>query len=116
MTAREYDLELLRDIADQPDIDTLAREATRTATRALAERLEYELRGAWRAGYDYLHVYDDHGEPTPTASEYFTVRQYVLPSTRAEPPMPSDRRYLYTYDIGSVPDDEIRAAIREGET
>ena len=87
------------------------------ATAAMTERLDYELRGAWRAGYDYVHVY---GEPPgfrshADVSEQFAVRQYVLPSNQEQPPRPETRQYRYTYDLGSVPDDEIRAAIREGE-
>ena len=81
-------------------------------SRKAAERMDYELRGAWRAGYDYLHVYDTlaceglRGDP-------FSVQQAILASNGEEPPEPPGYRYKYTYDIGAVDDAVIRAAIRE---
>lgn len=79
-------------------------------TREMAEQLDYELRGAWRAGYDYVHVYDE--PPSPPDSGTFTLRQYVLPTNAEQPPNPVGPIYRYTYDIGSVSDGEIREAIQ----
>lgn len=80
------------------------------ATRAMAERLDYELRGAWRAGYDYVHVYDE--PPSPPESGTFALRRYVLPTDEERPPRPSSLIYRYTYNIGSTPDEAIRETIR----
>ena len=86
-------------------------DAADRAAKAFAERIEQELRGAWRAGYDYVHVYDElpSGEP----GETFTLRQYVLPSNGEQPPRPPELQYRHTYDLTSVSDAEIRAAIRD---
>jgi hypothetical protein len=74
--------------------------------------MDYELRGAWRAGYDYLHVYD-----TLACEELrrdpFSVQQAILPSNAERPPEPPGYSYKHTYDIGAVDDAVIRAAIRE---
>ena len=72
--------------------------------------MEYELRGAWRAGYDYVHVYDE--PPTVDPDQPFTIRQYALPSNGEQPPRPPELQYRYTYDLTSVSDAELRAAIR----
>lgn len=89
-------------------------------TEEFAEQMAYELRGAWRAGYDYLHVYDAPGPAGPwddtELKERLTVRQYVYPSHKGAPrPSPDALVYRYTYDLTSVPDDVIRSVIR-GET
>ena len=81
--------------------------------QAIADRLEKELRGAWRAGYDYLHVYGPRlGEFN--RDEIFMIRQGVIPSDREHPPVRSteDWVYSYTYDLTSVPDGLLRQAIR----
>jgi hypothetical protein len=80
----------------------------------LAERMEYELRAAWRAGYDYVHVYGDGPGDIRSVEldEQFSVTQYILPSNQKQPPRPQTREYRYTYDLTSVSDAEIREAIR----
>ena len=80
---------------------------------AYMQRLEYELHGAWRAGYTYVHVYD----PIPTAvdetpTETSSLRQYLLPSHSKRRPNPPDAIYRYSYDLTSVPDEVIRRAVR----
>ena len=80
------------------------------AVREITERLEYELRGAWRVGYDYVHIYDE--PPSPPESGSFALRQYVLPTDLERPPRPPELIYRYTYDLNSVSDEEIREAIR----
>ena len=89
-------------------------EATTRVAEAFAERLEYELRGAWRAGYDYVHVYGDGPGDIRSVelNEQFSVTQYILPSNQKQPPRPQTREYRYTYDLTSVSDAEIREAIR----
>lgn len=85
-------------------------DAVDRAVEAFADRLETELRGAWRAGYNYVHVYDElpSGEP----GETFTLQQYVLPTDVEQPPHPPQLQYRYTYDLSSVSAAELRAAIR----
>lgn len=48
----------------------------------MAERLEKELIGAWRAGYDYLYVAPDIGpmEHNNRTATTLTVQYRVLPS------------------------------------
>jgi hypothetical protein len=85
----------------------------RKQTRAYSERMEKELHGAWRAGYDYAHVYNHLHIADPTRMDPYTVRQYVLPSnTQAPPKTTPDMDYSYTYDLTEVPDHVIRAAIK----
>lgn len=91
-------------------------EAVERAVGELAEHLEYELRGAWRAGYDYLHVYDEPPGQTWGSDDFaeaFTLRQYVYPANDGVPrPDPDDLIYRHSYDLTSVPDDVMRAAVR----
>jgi len=68
------------------------------------QQLERELLGAWRAGYDYVHVYSDtlttRGSTPPHKT--FRLRQYVLPTNSERPPTPHGRQYAYTYDLRNV--------------
>jgi len=41
-------------------ITETGKELIRDAAEEMQERIEYELRGAWRAGYDYVHIYREH--------------------------------------------------------
>lgn len=98
--------------------DDLMLDSVDDATRRIAEREEYTLRGAWRAGYDYVHVY--RPDTTPPLGRGGLTDTFSLPTNVLDPtndPEPNGHwgRYLYTYDIGGVPDAEIRAAIRRGE-
>lgn len=80
---------------------------------AMVERLEYELRGAWRVGYDYLHVYDDPSPLARDGPETFTVSMYFYPGNEGVPRAdPENLVYRYSYDLTSVPDDVLRQAIR----
>jgi len=83
--------------------------ADKLAQRA-AHRREQELRGAWRAGYDYLNVYDPGLSTVPLAQEQ-PAQQFVV----QEPAfIPSDRPHShadYAYDIGAVPDGVLKRAI-----
>lgn len=83
------------------------------AARAHTERLEYEILGAWRAGYDYLHVYSG----TDTLTHYpdkdvsavglqsFHIRTAVFPSYYERPPAHEldGYRYAETYIL----DDDV---------
>lgn len=84
------------------DTDILT-DATREASLELAERLEYELKGAWRADYDYVHLYTKIVDPDPGGdTDEITLRQAVLPSDREEPPNPPGYRYAHTYLTGEL--------------
>ena len=86
-------------------------EASDKIAQRAAQRREKELRGAWRAGYDYLNVFDPDLSIIP------------LGACESLPPwvgiqdaefVPSDRRIRhadYAYDIDAVPDDVIKRAI-----
>jgi len=96
------------------DVRTLSLEhSVKSVVQAHAERMEYELQGAWRAGYDYLHVYREGGGlARQDLTEQVTLGQYVFPAHSEQPPKPPQLRYEYTYDLTSVPDHVIRAAVR----
>lgn len=81
------------------------------ATQAHAQREEYHVRGAWRAGYDYLHVFRSTATFTP--GEFSMPSSEYRPSDTAE----HDERaggclYAFTYALCETDDAEIRAAIR----
>lgn len=87
-------------------------EAIESAIGEMGRQLERELIGAWRAGYNYLHVYEPISkDPTRNLRERFTLTQYTFPSKARRRPSPPSLRYLYTYDIGSVPDGAIAEAL-----
>lgn len=89
-------------------------DAVEQVTRAVAERMEKELFAAWRAGYDYVHVYnglDCRGVRMGT----FSVTQYVLPSNTEQRPEPPTASYQYTYDLTDIPGAAMREAWRTGE-
>jgi len=86
------------------------------AAASMNEQIEKEVRGAWRAGYDYVHVYGDHPQKSLARgdlSETFTMTMYVLPTNQEQPPRPDTRQYRYTFDLDSVPDDVIREMIQQ---
>jgi len=99
----------------EPDTDAL-RQAVNGVARGQAERMERELRGAWRAGYDHLHVYDEVdnkllGRDTPDMA--LSLTRAVFPGYEGDPrPDPPGYAYRFSYDLTSVPDEEIRRAIR----
>jgi len=85
------------------------------AADAWHERLEKELFGAWRAGYDYLHIYADEPEPLgrePLANATVLGTRYVIPSRNREPMLRdhSGIQYLHTYNFETIPDHVMRAA------
>jgi hypothetical protein len=97
------------------DTDTPVPESQtlKKARDAIAEQLEKELRGAWRAGYSYVHIY------SPTLGDFdsdatVTIKKGALPSDSKEPPRrcTGEWVYRYSYDIDAVSDDKIRRAVR----
>lgn len=79
---------------------------------AYNDRLEKELRGAWRAGYNYLHVYAKRA-PTDVPSDMYSIRNAVLPTDVERLPEPEGWVYEHTYDIGGVPDDVVRRMLEQ---
>lgn len=63
--------------------------------KASVEQLEYEILGAWRAGYDYLHVCE---RPN---THSFGYKRRVKPSNREKPPRTYRKRSwsVETYDL-----------------
>jgi len=85
------------------------------AVDAWHDRLEKELFGAWRAGYDYLHIYRDAPQPLGRKSLAETAvlgGRYVVPSHSRDPLLGDEHgfQYLHTYDLTTVPDNVMRAA------
>lgn len=91
------------------DLDT---DMAAKASRSMKEQLEYELRGAWRAGYNYLHVYRDLPSRDDVGRMSWTITQRVFPAYSEKPPEPDGVEYAYTYDVTDVPDHVMRAASR----
>lgn len=79
------------------------------AVQQYRERLEKELLGAWRAGYDYVHVYRVPQDPT----EMPTFSRYLFPTDSQHPPTVSDRIYCHTYDLSDISRADIEVAHSE---
>ena len=92
----------------------LINQAMESAMEQFNEQLEKDLIGAWRAGYNYLHIYSE--PQTHSLGEHgvesFTMTQYTLPSYTKERPDPERLDYSYTYDLTSVPDEVVMNAIQ----
>ena len=72
------------DEAEMPSVITDVTElsAVRSAMEAFNERVEKEILGAWRAGYDYLHLHHD----TSVSEEFmFTYNYTAVPSDSPDP-------------------------------
>lgn len=108
------DAEDMADRFDTEETQGLVDDAVQSAVESIAERMEKELYGAWRAGYNYVHVYkslDYNG----LRRDAFTIGQLVLPSNTEQPPRPDTAAYQYTYDLTAVPEAALREAWRTGE-
>jgi len=66
-------------------------------------RLEKELHGAWRAGYDRVHIYRD--------ADNFSFDMYAYPSMKGEHEPVAEYRYECHYDLNSASDSEVLAAV-----
>lgn len=75
-----------------------------------AQRRETELRGAWRAGYDYLNVFEP-GLATAPLGEQTPAQKFVIQQPTFVPADRPIRHADYAYDIGAVPDDVIQRAL-----
>lgn len=85
---------------------TAIEKAASEATRKLHERLEKEILGAWRADYDYLHVYNTHDIEGGT--ERFAVSQAVYPSDCASPPPRlGEYHYKHSYELAGLTPEEV---------
>lgn len=69
--------------------------------RAHQQRTEYELLGAWRAGYSYVHVFKADSVPH---------RRLVPSNNTPDGWYAPARDYLYTYDLDGVSIEDIREA------
>lgn len=97
----------LPDTYDSPRGMDLQTEAIDAAAQAMQERLNKEIIGAWRAGYQYLHVYD--GTPSQFRPETtFSVSIFVFPSISEKPPRTPDTQYGYTYDLTDIDREMVR--------
>lgn len=87
-------------MAEQPLFEATALEQ---AVTEINEWLEYELLGAWRSGFNYLHYY--------TSSDLSTadLQAAAFPSYSETPPNPRGYDYVETY----VLEDVTRQAIEE---
>jgi hypothetical protein len=92
------------------DRDTFTDLSKEIAQRA-AQRRERELRGAWRAGYDYLNVYDPELTTAPLGNNGSLAERFAVQAPAFIPSDAPHRGASYCYDIGAVPDDMIKRAI-----
>lgn len=93
---------------------SLATDAMEQAVSAMTERLDKELRGAYRAGYDYLYV----GNPrTPLVQrgdvQSFKLRLAVMPSNSEQSPLPEREYVVSQYDLTDLHPAEYRDIIEE---
>ena len=109
----ESDVEMWKQsVAEATQRAALDMSSTRELTRRVMERLERELEGAWRAGFDFLYVVTHNeivGWDDPSR-EAFTVKQSYIPSNRPDrhPPNPMD--VMKRYDLRNVSYAEIQDA------
>jgi hypothetical protein len=82
-------------------------------TAAHYDRLETELFGAWRAGYDYLHVWTTIQKKPAGRLDPFYVSEVFLPSNVPDPECPPTATPRETYDLSAIPDHVMRAAWRD---
>jgi hypothetical protein len=75
-------------------------EASERVAQAMNERLEKEVIGAWRAGYEYLHVHHPIQTTNYEPISKFTVRYKVLPSN--QPAADPDGTYSYSFDLSDL--------------
>jgi hypothetical protein len=91
----------------------LTTDLSKEIAQRAAQRRERELRGAWRAGYDYLNVFEP-GLATVPLGEQTPAQKFVIQQPTFVPSNNRMRHADYAYDIGAVPDDVIKRAI-DGE-
>ena len=81
--------------------------ATAEVAEGVAKRLEKELIGAWRAGYDYLYVAPDitHREPQDRSELSVNITYKVLPLNHELQHNPFDVP-MERYDLDSLTTEE----------
>jgi len=91
-------------------VSELVTDALNTALRAYTARLDREVHGAWRAGYDYLHVY--------MAKRTWEPGEFEFPALLIEPAHKNMRRldlegyrYLHSYDLRDVETGQLREVL-----
>jgi len=103
---------MIGDEAEMSDVDNLVTEAAASMREAVIERLEWELRAAWRAGYDFLHVVSDHGvppasNPASVSARDITVSRAYIPSNASRLSMPRTSLTVERYDLREVTSAEV---------
>jgi len=94
--------------------ETLQTEVIDSIVRKEQQRLEYTLRGAWRAGYAYVHVYRPQNTLTESVSTNKIIRGDIYEPTDTRKPRSRELYdYIYTYDLLSVSDEAVKEAISE---
>lgn len=97
-----------------PDTPDLLTTAVESAAESIADRLDYELRAAWRAGYDYLDVIHDPYTALHHPDDAFRIGMYVWPHSNPEQDWPPRYR-VERYDLRTVTSEEMRAALEESD-
>lgn len=103
---------LERTLSEVTQDAVLRTSATEELTRQLVDRLEYELEGAWRAGFDFLYVvtYNDIAGYDDSDFEAFTVKRSYIPSNNPDRRPPEPMATMERYDLRGVTTAEIREA------
>lgn len=93
-----------------PEID---RSMGDSIIRNIRENIERDIHGAWRAGYDFLHIYRSkiHCGKHDMELEDTILKIYTYPSNRKTPPDVEGLNYKYTHDLKSVDNCRILEAI-----
>lgn len=87
-----------------PDVVTDVTElgAVQSAVEAFNERIEKEILGAWRAGYDYLHL---HYDTSVNEGFMFTYDYTAVPTSNPDPlmdPYLSSGYRVFELDDGAI--------------
>ena len=82
-------------------------DAVENLAHQVAAREERALRGAWIAGYDYLHVFSSISCKGVRLDSFSVKRLYVPANTKRRAGYYDPVTYEYTYDIKNTDDEEI---------
>jgi len=109
---------MVTDRNEVTDADELMTEAVASMTKAVIGRLELELHGAWRAGYNFLYVVTDRGTLSPSAARgsFSTddagVSKVYIPSQSPRLRPPDQSVKVERYDLRDVTRAEVENTIR----
>jgi len=112
-----FDFSDAKDVAEHMDLPTIHETGF---AKAVAERTEKALHGAWMAEYQYVHVYEPGlstmplGETEPQTEVNIQLPVFLPSSEPSHMDSVGGYTYSHTYDFESVPDHVLREALYGG--